>query len=571
MTGLDLSTSGEKAGGLVAETDGGTIADNFISGSITANEMPAGVAAYAKGQATITRNLVDADLTMTTGGGQAGHKGNDAGLLVGYPGTPNSGRYADNVGLGGAIAYEGGIDGFVGRMIGFTAYDGWTAENNLASTDITISGAPVEGPGTKNQHGTDTDPAALAEQETYEELGWDFRNTWTFDETLGHPVPQYSYALAGAGTEDAPFQIASASDLEFLATEINAGNARYADATHFVLTADLDFADREPFVGIDALSAELDGAGFAISGIVYAPSEGAGSLGLIRSLDGGSVTDLVVDGVTAHSESEAVAGISVEAADATFSGVSVIDADLAGADDAAAIAVELRGESTVENSWVDGSVAADERAAGVAAAASDATTIRDTLVSVAAETRADGGVDGVHAGLVAARLGGGASIEQAVAFSGEVGYRGAADGFAGRITGSADGDLRDNLANEEILVAGAPVAGQRDGVHGADTAAEDLGEQGTYEDLGGTSRRSGSSTTTAATRSPASSGRASGRTGSRRRSTATPRPRAGSAGTPRRGRTASSRSRRSATSPIRPRRGPRAGRAAAAIRSTRPS
>jgi len=484
VTGLDIRTSGEKAGGVVGETDGGTIADNFVSGSVTADEMPAGIAAYAKGQATIARNLVDADLTMTTGGGAAGHKGNDAGLLVGYPGSPNSGRFAENVGLGGSIAYEGGIDGFVGRMIGYTAYDGWTAENNLASTEITISGAPVVGPGTRNQHGTDTDPAALAEQGTYEELGWDFRNTWTFDETLGHPVPQYTYALTGAGTEDAPFQIASASDLEFLATEINAGNARYTEADRFVLTADLDFADREPFVGIDALTADLDGAGFAVTGITYARSESAASLGLIRSLDGGSVTDLVVDGVTAHSENEAVAGLVVDAVDATLSGVSVIGADLSGADRAAGIAAALRGESSVDNSWADGTITADERAAGVAADVSDAATIRDALVSVTAQTRADGGAAGVRAGLVAADLGAGSSVARAVAFSGEVDYQGPADGFAGRISGSADGDLRDNLANEEILVAGSPVAGGRDGVHGADTAAAALGEQDAYEELG---------------------------------------------------------------------------------------
>lgn len=476
VTGLDLTTSGEKGGGLVAETDGGTITDNFVSGSITANEMPAGVAAYAKGEATIARNLIDADLTMTTGGGEAGHKGNDAGLVVGYPGTPNSGTYTANVGLGGTISYEGGIDGFVGRMIGFTAYDGWTATDNLASTDITISGAPVTGPGTKNQHGTDTDPAALATQSTYEELGWDFRNVWAFDETLGHPVPQYSYALAGAGTEDSPFQLASAADLEFLAAELNAGNPRYTDATHFALAADLDFAGRDPFVGIDAFSAELDGAGFSISDIAYGPSDASSGLGLIRALEGGSVSDLVLDGVTAHAEGAPAAGLAVSATDAAFDGISVIGADIRGADDAAALAAELHGESTVENSWVDGTVTAGVRAGGVAAAASDGSVVRDVLASVDASA-AEG-----RAGIVAAETGGGATVERAVAFSGEVGASSADDG--GRIAGVAEGALRDDLANETILVAGSAVTGARDDRHGADTSEADLGTQGTYERLG---------------------------------------------------------------------------------------
>src|SRR5690606_15444029 len=136
----------------------------------------------------------------------------------------------------------------------YTAYDGWSASDNLASSEITISGSPVTGPGTKNQHGIDTSPAELAAQSTYEALGSDFANRWAFDTVLGHPVPKYSYTLNGAGTADAPFEVATASDLEFLAEQLNTDNGRYVDATHFALTANLDFTGRAAFTGIDTFT-----------------------------------------------------------------------------------------------------------------------------------------------------------------------------------------------------------------------------------------------------------------------------------------------------------------------------
>ena len=498
----DLSaTSAEKVGGIVAEADGGTISDNWVDATLAAAEMPAGVAAYVKNATTVTRNLVAADIAMANGGGSNGEKGNNAGLVVGYPGTPNSSSFSANVALSGAIAYEGKIDGFVGRIVGYTAYDGWSASDNLASSEITISGSPVTGPGAKNQHGTDTSPAELATQSTYEELGWDFANRWAFDTVLGHPVPKYSYTLNGAGTADAPFEVATASDLEFLAEQLNAGNARYTDATHFALTADLDFADRAPFAGIDQFTAVLDGQGHTLSNIVYGPSASSSRLGLIRELSGGTIRDLILDGVTAHSdstsESDYVAGLAVIATDAQIEGVSIIGADLhaEGAEKAAGLAAELRGASRVQNNWVDGSVTAKKMPAGIGSYAHNSTVIRQNLLSVAVTGTADGGsgTRGIDAALAVAYPGSGNNIEISgnVAFSGAVDYRGTIPGFAGRILGyyQAGGAYRvptlsKNLANAEITVGGSPVTGTATDQHGADTTAAALGEQATYEELG---------------------------------------------------------------------------------------
>ncbi|WP_378040852.1 DUF2341 domain-containing protein [Citricoccus parietis] len=496
--------NGEKAGGLVAEADGGTITNNVVQGSITANEMPAGIAAYIKNQTTVTHNLVSADLQMLTPGGAEGNRGNDAGLIVAYPGNPNASVISNNVALDGSIAYEGKVDGFTGRIVGYTGYDGWTAEDNLANSAITISGDAVTGPGTKNQHGTDVAAAELAQQATYENLGWDFANHWSFDETLGHPVPKYTYSLAGQGTEEFPFEVGSEHDLEFLAEQLNSENPIYTEATHLILTADLDFTDREAFPGIDRFAGTLAGQGHTISNLDYAPSESSNRLGLIRELDGGAVRDLKLQGVTAQGrpageadEGDYVSGVAVIATDATIEGVSVVDAELnaPGAEKVAGLAAELRGESTVRNNWVDGEITAKKMPAGVASYIHDESAARENIVTATLETLADGGAGtrGINAGLIVAYPGSGnnTQIAENVAHSGEVVYSGTVPGFAGRILGyhQTEGDYRvpvleNNLANEEIPVSGAAVSGTATGQNGADTTAAALGEQATYEDLG---------------------------------------------------------------------------------------
>ena len=502
VTDATLTTeAGEKAGGLVGEANGGTIEDNYVSATITANKMPAGIAAYVKGKTSVSRNLAEADLIRLADGGDNGARGHNAGLIVGYPGTPNSSTFAHNVALDGSIDANGRIDGFLGRILGYTAYDGWTAEDNLANDAITIGGEPVDGPGEKNQHGTGASAAQLADRSTYEDLGWDFTNTWAFDDALGHPVPQYSYSLPGAGTEESPFEIGSPEDLEFLAEQINADNARYTDAQAYVLAADLDFSDRAPFVGLDRLGADLDGQGHTITGLRYAPSEGSGRLGFVRELDGGGLRNLTLDGVTAQSESmnedDYVAAIAVIAQDATIEGVSVIDAtvDAPGVEKAAGAVAEARGTTTVSRTWVDGDVTAKKMPAGLVSYGTDGTRIEQTLATTELTVEADGGsgTRGIDAAHILAYPGSGnsAGVEDSVAHSGDIDYSGEVAGFAGRIIGyhQPDGDyavdpLDGNLGGEDILIGGASTAGGDAQQNGTDASASELQSQETYEDLG---------------------------------------------------------------------------------------
>ncbi|MEE6281715.1 metallophosphoesterase [Georgenia sp. MJ170] len=488
--------SAEKVAGIIAELDGGTVTDNRVHGTIVAGEMPAGAVAYAKGTTLVANNLVDVDLTMLTGGGSAGTRGNDAGHVLAYPGTPNDGTFTGNVALGGTIDYSGKVDGFTGRIIGYTGYDGWTAEDNLASTAITISGESVTGPGTRNQHGADTTPEQLAQRATYEELGWDFNNAWDWDEELAHPVPATSYSLFGTGTEENPFEIGTEEDLELLAAQLNAGNGKYTGDKHYVLTGDLDFTGRAAFPGIDRFEGVLDGAGRTVRGLTYGPSSDSNQLGLVRQLDGASVHDLTLAGVTADGgqHPDLVAGLAVIATDSTIEGVSIIDVELVAhdAEKVAGLSAEVHGDSIVRASWVDGTISADKMPAGVASYATDDAQITDNLVSVDLTTRQTGGARGVDAGHVLAYPGhdNSVSVERNVAHSGDIAYSGTVPGFAGRILGFVGPDsyrvasLRDNLALDSIRIDGATVTGAHDDQNGADTSADDLQEQATYEAIG---------------------------------------------------------------------------------------
>ncbi|WP_129783356.1 DUF2341 domain-containing protein [Promicromonospora panici] len=495
------ASSAEKVGGIVAELRNGTIADSLVTGTLTAAEMPAGIAAYVNQDSTVRHNLASADLTMVVPGGDGGTRGNDAGMIVGYPGSPNGSTFSGNVALDGSIAYEGKVDGFVGRVVGFTGYDGWTAQDNLANAAITIGGQTVDGPGTKNQHGTDATAAQLAQRATYEELGWDFTNAWRWDEALAHPVPKYTAALFGNGTAEQPYEIGSPEDLKLLAAQLNAGNTRYTGDRHFVLTADLDFAGRGPFGGINRFEGVLDGAGHAISSLVYAPQESAGGeadrLGLVRQLAGGTVRGLTLDGVTADGGDRTglVAGLAVVATDATLTGNTVLDADLraARAEKVAGLVAELRGGSVTDN-WVRGTISAYKMPAGIAAYTNNGATVRDNLVEAELMVSADGGaagtrgIDAAHVVAYPGNPSAGSSFTGNVALSGGIGYTGRIDGFTGRVVGYTGYDgwtAQDNLASTAITIGGQPVDGPGTrNQHGTDTAPEALARQATYEALG---------------------------------------------------------------------------------------
>ena len=104
--------------------------------------------------------------------------------------------------------------------------------------------------------------------------------------------------VAGNGTAGDPYEVADASGLFTFAEAANADPAEYAYA-HVDVVADIDFSEEQPFPGLDTFSGTLDGLGHTLSGLEYGPSpSSAADLGLIRTLDGGTVRNLTIEGLT---------------------------------------------------------------------------------------------------------------------------------------------------------------------------------------------------------------------------------------------------------------------------------
>ncbi|WP_308800030.1 DUF2341 domain-containing protein [Agromyces silvae] len=495
VSGATLTAaSGEKAAGLIAEMDGGVTSDNRVQADITANKMAGGVASYSKNSVTISNNLVEADLTVVVDG-QGGTRGVDAAMIANYPGNPSGdSRFTGNVAYAGSIDYRGAVDGFAGRIVGYTGYGGWTATDNLANSAITVGGSTVTGPGTKNQHGEDRTAEQLAERSTYEALGWDFASAWRFDDVLGHPVPSYTYALLGDGTPEVPFEIGSEEDLEFLAAQLNAGNPRYTGEKTYALTTDLDFADRAEWPGIDRFEGVLEGNGRRIANLVYGPGGAGAQLGFIRQLHEATVRDLVLDGVTADqgTGTQFVAGLAVVSTRSTITGTSVIDAHLRGpaAEKVSGLVAEMDG-GLVSGNWTKVSASADRMPGGLVSYSKNGAVISENLVEAELTVGRTGGTRGDNAGFVISypgNPGNGSSFTGNVAYAGSIAYGGRVDGFAGRIVGYTDlggWTATDNVGNAAITIGGSPVTGP--GVknqHGADRTGEQLADRSTYEGLG---------------------------------------------------------------------------------------
>lgn len=115
--------------------------------------------------------------------------------------------------------------------------------------------------------------------------------------------------FAGAGTEEDPYQISSAQDLRFLAGRVNAGDETY-NAAHYFLTADINLSEEE-YAGLSTwegytpiggneetpFRGELDGGFHIVYNMQIDSDVDARYCGLIGVLDGGTVKNLMVDGV----------------------------------------------------------------------------------------------------------------------------------------------------------------------------------------------------------------------------------------------------------------------------------
>ncbi len=366
-----LITNGQYAGGIASNAENGaTISNNWVQGEFTSDRYPSAVAGYTRCTVDISHNLVDA--IIRTSGSQA----NGAALLS-YQGAIGGCPTGDvsvreNVVVGGAITYSGSPTVKAGRVMGTTAIrtpaSAFTLTDNLVNPAFTIGGTVPTAPGQYGEHGTDASAEALAQQTTYEGIGWDFTDEWRWDAELGHPIPLNAVVpepeapeegpledegVPGEGSAGDPFLLDSAADLDVITAAINTDNITFG-ASAYRLTANVDYRGRT-FTGIDLFRGTFDGAGHKIYDLTLGTSATANTRGFFRNVQGATVRGLTLDGATAASNDGS---------------------------DVAILAVDVSGGSLVQGNAVLGSKASTtgQYASGLAARAHDGATIVDNWV-----------------------------------------------------------------------------------------------------------------------------------------------------------------------------------------------
>ena len=221
----DNTDNSSAVGGLVGKSLGGastTISGNLLSGTtVSGDKRVGGVVGWQNSAATVSDNLVvDASVA------HHGNAGAGAAMITGH--TACLGDITGNVVVSGLVEQVASAGyGWV------RSANGCTSSDNLVSSDNNIDPAnPVgdtvapepnpydllwlgstplseTGSWTVGDLGTYTSPAQLAEQATYEDLGWDFAagtGGWRWAAELDHPVParadldgfdEISYVLDG--------------------------------------------------------------------------------------------------------------------------------------------------------------------------------------------------------------------------------------------------------------------------------------------------------------------------------------------------------------------------------------
>ncbi|PJJ63757.1 glycoside hydrolase family 97 protein [Compostimonas suwonensis] len=176
---------GWRTAGIVADNlSNGVIQNSYFRGSIHSGWESGGIAARNDNVGTERITNVYADATMVT-------ETRNIGIISGYSYSTATIRGA--VALGGSVAQGSGQSANnIGRINGqnntSVASKGATYVNNLALATLPVSGAAVTGGAADNRQGLNKSAAELAQQATYEAIGWDFAGIWTFDQAAQRPV-----------------------------------------------------------------------------------------------------------------------------------------------------------------------------------------------------------------------------------------------------------------------------------------------------------------------------------------------------------------------------------------------
>ncbi|HEY0187596.1 MAG TPA: glycoside hydrolase family 97 catalytic domain-containing protein [Cellulomonas sp.] len=187
-----------RSGGIVADNEG-TVRNAWFEGSVEGSWETGGIVGRNGNAATSVVEDSWASATVRT-------LNNNAGVLSGY-------AYRSSTTLRALVAVGGSVTGTsnLGRVNGQENGGTPAYTDLLAAESITINGATTTGTSSTKQ-GASTSAAALAEQSTYEGIGWDFDSVWSWGEDdvpVLTEVPERTAADLGLGSDSVETTVSS--------------------------------------------------------------------------------------------------------------------------------------------------------------------------------------------------------------------------------------------------------------------------------------------------------------------------------------------------------------------------
>ena len=299
-------------GGVVGWNNGGTVENCTNTGSVTgANDYVGGVVGYNGSNSTVEN-------CYNTGTVSSNSNISDVGGVVGYnhggrvENCYNTGEVSGKISVGGVVGLND--SGIVencyntGKVIG-SSVGGVVGLNNSTVTGcyfLKTDGVPANGIGSGSGDTTSvTTLDALCDA-----LKGD-TDTWTISDTLNRPVLKDNHE--DDGSEDHPYEIFTATQLENFRDLVNGENGNPAAWAVLMENIDLEGSEAKPWTPIgtrfsNSYSGNFDGNGKTISGLYIVSSDN--NQGLFGYLSGtGTVQNLSVSGSVSVSHGEDVGGV----------------------------------------------------------------------------------------------------------------------------------------------------------------------------------------------------------------------------------------------------------------------
>ncbi|MGG1574323.1 CehA/McbA family metallohydrolase [Fictibacillus sp. NRS-1165] len=358
--------------GILADTNNGTIDSSYTTGSITGRATVGGIAGHsngiirnsystakvkaekkqAGGVAGITNRGSLTENSYSTGSVTAG-EGN-AGGISGY--GYNNTVIENNIALNPSVITISWANRIVAKVL---AGEQATLTNNFANKNLIVN---KEGVGTEhagNEKGLGKSQEEINDPKTYQEgLGWDFDQTWTWDDMLGRPVLQKNKENAvseGSGTKpDLPKNESGSYVISFIK---DLAEMDRFPKENYSLSKDLDFEDTAakqlaadvPFLGT------FDGHGHVIKNMKT--TKGALfhiNAGIIKNI---GIIDADVKGESGAPQAGILVNLNQGTIDRSYTTGSIIGGNTIGG---------LAGYSNgvIQNSYSQANVRADGKQAG---------------------------------------------------------------------------------------------------------------------------------------------------------------------------------------------------------------